>query len=361
MTSRTFELFRPGVHTDMHGRTHSFSVEDVAAIAAGYNPGTREAPLVVGHPRTDSPAYGWVEKLSVEDGKLVATPKQVDPAFAELVKAGRYKRVSASFYTPEHPSNPTPGSYYLRHVGFLGATPPAVSGLKAVELAEPGEGVVEFAWEQSARAQATIFRRLRDFFIAQFGLEKADEVLPAWQLETLEADAREAAQPAAYQEQPQPQPTPGADMSDEEKKRAAALELREAAVKQAEQQLAAEELQAKRREVGDFADGLVKAGKLLPKDKVGVVELIVQLDKSAPLEFAEEGKAVQKPAADFVRSLLAALPVQVDLAERAGGDKPAADTSAEGIAKAAVAYQADQAKKGIEVRTADAVRAVTKS
>ncbi len=51
-----------------------------------------------------------------------------------MVKAGRFKSRSASFYHPDNPNNPKPGVYYLRHVGFLGAQPPAVKGLKAVEF-----------------------------------------------------------------------------------------------------------------------------------------------------------------------------------------------------------------------------------
>ena len=35
-----------------------------------------------------------------------------------------------------------PGKWYLRHVGFLGAAAPAVKGLKPVEFADDGGGVV---------------------------------------------------------------------------------------------------------------------------------------------------------------------------------------------------------------------------
>lgn len=38
-----------------------------------------------------------------------------------------------------------PGVYYLRHVGFLGAQPPAVKGLRSIELAEAEPGVIEFS------------------------------------------------------------------------------------------------------------------------------------------------------------------------------------------------------------------------
>jgi hypothetical protein len=144
------QIFRPGRHTAMDGSTISFSAADIAAAAAAYDPALHEAPIVVGHPRTDAPAYGWVQGLATgEGGGLEATPSQIDPAFAELVRAGRFKHVSAAFYGPDAPSNPKPGVWYLRHVGFLGAQPPAVKGLRPVAFGE-AEGVVEFsdAWPE---------------------------------------------------------------------------------------------------------------------------------------------------------------------------------------------------------------------
>lgn len=76
-----------------------------------------------------------MRSLAAGDDGLNAEPHQVDPEFAEMVNAGRFKKISASFYTPDAPNNPVPGVYYLRHVGFLGAQPPAVKGLKQAEFA----------------------------------------------------------------------------------------------------------------------------------------------------------------------------------------------------------------------------------
>ena len=76
--------------------------------------------------------------LSFADGVLLADPAQVDPAFAELVNDGKFKKVSACFYEADAPANPKPGSLYLRHVGFLGAQPPAIKGLKSVSFAASG-------------------------------------------------------------------------------------------------------------------------------------------------------------------------------------------------------------------------------
>ncbi|STZ83075.1 putative phage associated protein [Bergeriella denitrificans] len=133
------EIFRAGTHTDNNGRKVTITAAELEQAAAAYDPALHEAPVVVGHPATDAPAYGWVGGLKADGGTLSADFAQVDDDFAGLVRAGRYKKVSASFYPPSSPNNPKPGVWYLRHVGFLGAHPPAVKGLAAVAFAENEE------------------------------------------------------------------------------------------------------------------------------------------------------------------------------------------------------------------------------
>ena len=139
-----FEIFRAGKRTDNNGVAHNIPPEVVAEVAAGYQPELHEAPIVIGHPKTDDPAWGWVKSLRAEDGVLSAEFADMDDDFAAAVKKRRYAKVSASFYPPQHPANPKPGSWYLRHVGFLGATPPAVKGLAAISFSED-DGCLSFA------------------------------------------------------------------------------------------------------------------------------------------------------------------------------------------------------------------------
>ncbi|MCX0774601.1 peptidase, partial [Escherichia coli] len=181
-------IFKAGTHTDMHGKKLPFTPDDLAACVKAYDPSVHEAPLVIGHPRTEDPAWGWVKALSLSGVDLMAEPAQLDPQFAEMVTNGRFKKVSASFYLPDSPSNPKPGVLYLRHVGFLGAQPPSVKGLKQVSFSEQEEGVVEFAdWQ--AITNASLWGKLRDFLIARFSLDEAEKVLPEWQLNSLREEA----------------------------------------------------------------------------------------------------------------------------------------------------------------------------
>lgn len=138
-------IFKPGTHTAQCGTTFNFTETDLAATVAAYNPSLHEAPLVIGHPQHDAPAAGWVKSLSATAHGLIAEPQQIDASFAEQIARGSYKKVSASFYHPTATNNPVPGVYYLRHVGFLGAQPPAVKGLRPIELAEGEPGVIEFS------------------------------------------------------------------------------------------------------------------------------------------------------------------------------------------------------------------------
>ena len=131
---KPFEIFRTGTHTSLNGQTKEFSETDLDTIANSYDPQQHEAPIVIGHPETNAPAYGWIDKLKRVGDRLIAFPKQVSNEFAELVKTGAFKKRSISI-TPD---------LQLNHVGFLGAAAPAVKGLKDVEFSEnPDE--LEFA------------------------------------------------------------------------------------------------------------------------------------------------------------------------------------------------------------------------
>lgn len=142
MTQR-IHIFKAGRHTAMSGTSLTFSETDLRRTAAAYKPSLHVAPLVLGHPKDDAPAYGAVTGLSVDGGNLMAEAS-VGAELTKLVRDGKYLRVSSSFYSPDAPNNPFPGTYYLRHVGFLGAMPPAVKGLEPPSFGEQPQGCVSF-------------------------------------------------------------------------------------------------------------------------------------------------------------------------------------------------------------------------
>ncbi|MEJ5352449.1 MAG: hypothetical protein WHS65_12745 [Melioribacteraceae bacterium] len=119
-----FAIFKTGKHTDSSGNTKEWTEADLDKIVSNYDPLKHEAPIVIGHPKTNAPAFGWVEKLKRVGDTLYALPKQLAQEFVEMVNKGLFKKRSISLY-PD-------GT--LRHVGFLGAQPPAVKGLPDVEF-----------------------------------------------------------------------------------------------------------------------------------------------------------------------------------------------------------------------------------
>lgn len=144
------EIMRPGRFRAMNGAEISFTEDNLRLAAVAYDAAKAPAPVVIGHPKTDAPAYGWVKGMDFADGTLGAYVGDLEASFAEAVKARRYNKVSASFFVPQQRSNPRPGVFYLKHVGFLGATAPAVPGLKPVSFAADDGDCLEFAQEADA-------------------------------------------------------------------------------------------------------------------------------------------------------------------------------------------------------------------
>lgn len=129
-------IFKTGKHTDSAGIERDWNVGDLDEIISQYKPGEHEAPVVIGHPADNAPAYGWVEALKREGEILYARFKNLVPEFVDMVKRGLFKKRSIALYP----------DLTLRHVGFLGAMPPAVKGLPDVNF-EHGQVpmIIEYA------------------------------------------------------------------------------------------------------------------------------------------------------------------------------------------------------------------------
>lgn len=316
---KPLHIFKPGTHTAMSGVSFDFSESDLAATVNAYDPALHEAPLVIGHPKHDAPAAGWVKSLSATPVGLIAVPQQVDAQFAELVASGSYKKISASFYHPDATNNPVPGVYYLRHVGFLGAQPPSIKGLRPIELAEDEEGVVEFG-DFGDSISAGIFRRLREWLIAQFGTEAADQVVPGWDVDNLIGESRREDSRPAFSE-PVKKITPEAATVTEDEKNAittenAQLKARLAKRERADLAAAQTALHAKNIE---YAEQLVAAGM----KPVHVPAIVAALDYAEggekPLEFGEDDE--REPLAEGLKKVFNALTGSVSFSEQATKDR----------------------------------------
>ncbi|MBF0339777.1 MAG: peptidase [Magnetococcales bacterium] len=266
--TRPIRIFRAGTHTDMHGVSRTITAGDLESLATAYDPALSEAPLVIGHPTTNGPSWGWAEGFSVIGGDLYARFRQVDPQVEEMVRNGRFKHVSASFYPPDSPSNPKPGIFYPRHIGLLGAQPPAIKGLGPVSFAA-GDGAVEF------------LKPLSD-----------------------------------SKENPMPDKDPATAFAEPSDRKVQELQTREAQVAAREKALLDAEQAHVRRRHADFVETLVRDGRVLPADKVSLVEVLVNMEGAGTLQFAEDGRTVHVNPGKFLREFLGKMPKQIEFGEK---------------------------------------------
>ncbi len=372
-------IFRAGRHVAMSGAELDFAEADIRAAAEAYDPAVHEAPLVVGHPRTDAPAYGWVRGLSADGGDLHASVGDLDADFARLVKAGRFRKVSASFYPPAAKANPRPGSYYLKHVGFLGAQPPAVKGLREVAFSQDEEAVsVEIAFGEASGLGfdriARMFRALRDHFIEKDGLEVADRLIPSRDLDGLveSVAAAESAAGPAFSEPAAPAgpdaathtPTEEEDAMPGDPKtleaRQAELDARDKALAEKEAAFAEREASARRAEDEELLDRLVSEGRMAPALRADALAFMEAIDGDEAIAFSEG--AERTPRAWFRELLVAKAGKLIEFAEVSAPERgaPRIDrTDPAAIEAAALKHQKQAAEEGRVMSFAEAVRAVS--
>lgn len=131
-----FEVFKAGNYPQ-----GKFTQSEVQELAKNYDPSFCEAPITLDHEQK-GPAYGWVDKLKEEDGKLKAAFKDLSEDLKEFVNKGKYKKISVEIYRELEGKKP-----YLKAVSFLGASIPQVKGMKAVEFKEGESDVYIFETE----------------------------------------------------------------------------------------------------------------------------------------------------------------------------------------------------------------------
>lgn len=361
---KRIHIFKTGKHTSAGGSSIEFSEDILRRAAEAYDPQIHEAPIVVGHPADNGPAYGWVGGLDYEEGNVFANPKNIEEQFGELVKEGRFKKVSASFYSPDAPTNPVPGTYYLRHLGFLGATPPAIKGLNPIEFGEAPEGIVEFG-EFDLMTSTTIFKRLREWMIDRFSRDEAQGVIPDWAIEDLELAQRmnremdEEAQeaPSNFNENPNEEH----DMTLQEQLDAANARIQEMTdasqnFSERETTLAKREAEIEKAAIKAKIQSFAEEGRVLPAEVDELTEFAAGLDAETTVQFSEGVTVTRR---DHFMGQLAKRPKIVDFDEHSGGDgAPLEAETPNATADRITAYREKKAGEGTQVTFDQALRAV---
>lgn len=219
------EAFKVGMVTDMAGKEHEFSESDLNdlnegihnQLDAGYQP-----PMVKGHPQLDDPRVASIVDSKVEDNVLKVKLDDVNPDFAEEVKKGGFKYLSAAIY-----SNLKKG---LRHLGALGAHAPAMKGMAPLcfgegMFADQDKDATEqdvsvfaepFAWDRLVPRSVfeslvykisgigRMFRSQREQLIEKDGIEAADKVFPEYAIKDIEEVESVLKDAKDFPEQPKP-------------------------------------------------------------------------------------------------------------------------------------------------------------
>jgi len=344
-------IFTAGTHTASDGSTHTFTVADLQECAAAYDPHKHTAPWCLGHPKTNGPAWGWIQKLQVVGNKLVAFSEKIAGPFLDWVETGHFLKKSASFYLPQSPNNPTPGKLYLRHVAALGAQPPAVKGLPDLSTYDYQECQSTADFEESVDFSMTewgwlalsrMARNLREMLIEEKGPDKANTVIPEQTISDLEAAAREESQQKPNYEEP----TTVSQATNER-------EALTTEITRLKTQIDAQKHAA-------FLEKLCSEGRILDFQKPGIGALMSTLSQVPDtIEFGEGTEKQTQTLLQFFEGLISQIPKQVDFSERAKSQIPG-KMSPEEIAAKASEYAEDQRKAGRTVNYTQAVNHVMK-
>lgn len=295
------EIGRIGRFTSRAGKEYDFTAPRLSEVADGYDPQKFDAPLCIGHPATNSPAYGWVKGIRFDGDRLLANPHQVDPGFAKLVQEGKYKKISPAFWPPNDPLNPTKGKWSLRHVAFLGAHPPAITGLKPVNSlnaahfasSDDGAVIIEFAFQQEESMEVTTDPN---------GATGTDS-------DSLKKELKKEIRKGFEQ---------GAEFAARENQ----LDEREKRNEEREKRIEAREAQIRTDEITEFAAALIKEGQLLAPEQDGLVAFMAALNDDESIEFGAPDKRVKSKPGAWLRGFLKGLPKRITRGELAGGEEP---------------------------------------
>lgn len=235
-------ILKTGTFKDSKGEEHTFTTSHLDKIVDNFTNKHNRVPICVGHPKTNSPAYGWFNSVKRIGEDLYCDFKDVQEEFKTAVKKGLFKNRSISI----------DNDLNIRHLAFLGGQAPAIKGLE------------EFCFEENKNY---INIEINNFEDIQNQDNRKDKQV---ELEELQQKL---------------------DASEAEKER---LKAELEAKKQAE----------KTKDFEDFCSKAVKNGNILPKHKESVINILNACSDFGTFNFSDSGeKDAVKSAKDFIKSI----------------------------------------------------------
>lgn len=326
-----FDVFRCGTHLDHSGKWRTFTEADIDRAIANYQ--SNSAPVVVGHPNLNTPAFGWIQQFRRQGPIVQARCSRVADEFADLVKRGLYKNRSISFNSD--------GTF--RHVGFLGAAAPAVKGLEDIQFADKGDFITMDTAETVQAEQAA----------AQ---EQAEEVQVEPEAEVKTAESEAEVQSLRADAAPKSEPEVSlSDLESQQKQFQDTVKALESRIKVLENDLNAAQERNRKAEFAAYADDLIREGRLNPVSKATLINIMEGMFTSDQANFASPENSVLNSFKGFLNIALpknAAL--YVDFAAHSGQRSAQSLTPREVAAKARGLME-EQAAQGCRLDLGQAV------
>lgn len=332
----TIQIFATGKQTDAAGNTKTWTEADLDKIIAATKKVKEAVPVTVGHPVDNAPAFAWVEPKEIfrKGKKLFAKMGNITKEFGEALERKNFKNRSIALRN----------DFSMRHLAFLGGVMAAVKGMDSFAFKEGEElQIFEEKFDGSEFADhdvlfgfktiARVLQRMRDRFIEKDGVEKADDVIHQFEIDTLnrmkentghenelfsekdlnpgddpdnnedtnmdfkeqfEAEQKKAEKLTADLEAANKEKDTFSETATTEKKRADDL--------QTEKDTLAKDTKAKA--FNEYAEKLVEDKKILPAEKASVIAMLNTVDGQEAIDFAEGDKTVKKTPLDIYKKQL---------------------------------------------------------
>lgn len=342
-------ILRTGTFTDKNNQTVSIAEADLDKIVAATDL-SKEPQFVIEHPKFDQLGFGTIEKLQRVGSYLFALPKAVEEKFKNVVNNGKLPGRSVTIDKK---------NFSLKNISFLPPeVHPAVSGLGAysfsVESKDKTENMnlqlnlpaheshfasiddeIEFSQLEISKypflSIKNIFRNIKNFFIADKGQEKADELIPEYWLEEV------GTPPAIWDKQNEMVNSFSQNQKDEKMEvidltkidlskvdpnlrsvieglianvteLKTLLQTKDTELQAAASKIAASELAAKRTAVIQFCEG-EGFKKVKPADKEKIVNFLLAQKEKGVIEFsATDNSKIQLDVFEFAKGLVLSQP-----------------------------------------------------
>lgn len=339
------EIFTTGTHKDSKGNERTWTKSDLEKIKYNFENKNPDFPICCGHPQSNSPAYGWVDELKIEDdaqkvSHLYASYKDVQPEFKEAYNKGLFKTRSLSLTQDLIP----------RHIAFLGAQAPAIKGLeKFCFEACDNEIIIEFEAENSP------------YMINQPNPSAGADEISGSNKDNANEYKLNAKLPAVVgKENPAPPLEPelntnkkGQDMPENEelKQQLAQKDDEIAALKK---QVEDSKQAALTKEFQDFCDNAISEGHLLPAQREAVLNILFATTDNN-INFADrETKSATEVFKDFISGLNQMDFQDIATFKNTDKDKGINFQDAEEVKKGILEIQNEYAQKGIKLSVTEA-------